>query len=389
MTRSMPRALISALAAALGSALVSVLLSSSLGAQPPSRLTIVEPTAEAMAVGRTTIRAEPEGLAADVQGLTFFVDGRLQCTVDAPPWVCEFDAGSTVTSRQIRVVARLRDGQRAVASVRTRNLGFTESVRVNAVQVPVIVRDGDGRFVRDLRATDFAVKENGVPQVVTQLAHEAVPLELVLAIDVSDSMGLTMGEVSRASTRFVDRLRPEDSATILAFNDNRFIVADRERDPIRRRVALAGLQAWGGTALFDAVVESVDLAARGTARKGVVIFSDGEDQVSRVTSEVAIRRVQQSDVIVYTVAFGAAATSPAVRTQLEAFAKASGGRVFFHRDLDDLDRSFAEIIEELSAQYLLSYEPAGSASRGWRTLEVDVLRRGVRVRARDGYMRTQ
>lgn len=381
----MTRRVRSALASAVGGAV----LSASLVAQPSSRLTILEPTTDTMAVGRTTIRVEPEGPAAEVQGLTFFVDGRAQCARDVPPWVCDFDAGSTVTARQIRVVARFRDGHRAVATVRTRSLGFTESVRVNAVQVPVIVRDGDGRFVRDLRATDFALKENGVPQVVTQIAHEAVPLELVLAIDVSDSMGLTMGEVSRASTRFVDRLRPEDSATILAFNDNRFIVADRERDPVRRRVALAGLQAWGGTALFDAVVESVDLAARGTGRKGVVIFSDGEDQVSRVTSEVAIRRLQESEVIVYTVAFGAAASSPVVRKQLDAFAKASGGRVFFHRDIGDLDRSFADIIDEMSAQYLLSYEPAGTASRGWRTLEVDVLRRGLRVRARDGYMRTQ
>lgn len=365
-----------------------VLVSTWATAQSPRRLEILDPTAESMVVGHTAIRVQPDGSPAEVQGLTFFVDGRLQCTVDVPPWICEFDAGTTVAARQVRVVARYRDGQRAVATVRTRNLGFAESVRVNAVQVPVIVRDGQGRFVRDLRAADFEVKENGVPQVVTQIAHEAVPLELVLAIDVSDSMGLTMPAVARASTRFVDQLRAEDSATILAFNDNRFIVADRERDPIRRRVALAGLQAWGGTALFDAVLESVGLASRGTGRKGVVIFSDGEDQSSRVTSDVAVRRVQESDVMVYTVAFGAAATSRAVRTQLESLAKASGGRVFFHRELDDLDRSFADIIEELSAQYLLSYEPATSASGGWRTLEVDVRRRGLRVRAREGYTRT-
>ena len=365
---------------------LATLLASVLSAQAPA-LRIVEPTSDTLAVGPTSVRVELDAPPTDVAEIDFYVDGRLALTSSTPPWTFTFDAGSTPRARQVRVVARLRDGSRHAASVRTRALGFTDAVRVSAVQVPVVVRDADGRFVPGLGPRDFVVKENGVAQVITQAAGESVPLEVVLAIDISASMQSSMGDVIRASTRFVDRLRPQDSATVLAFNDNRFVVIDREVDADKRRAALAGLQPWGGTALFDAITESLDLAARGSGRKGIVVFSDGEDQASRITSDSAIRRIQQSDAMVYTIAFGVGANYPLVRKQLEDYAAASGGRVFFPKDLASLDKAFAEIITELSSQYLLSYEPVTGA-RGWRTLDVDVARRGVRVRAREGYLAT-
>jgi Ca-activated chloride channel family protein len=371
--------------ATLSSATLAVLLSAGLWAQSGSDVRIVEPTAGTIAVGPTAVRLELDAPDAEVREVAFFVDGHLVHTSVAPPWTAGFDAGHTPTAHHVRVVARFRDGRRAVANVRTRALDYTESVRVNAVQVPVVVRDSDGRFVPGLGPLDFVVKENGVPQALTQAAGESVPLEVVLAIDISASMNSAMGEVIRASSRFVDRLRPDDSATILAFNDNRFVVVDRGKDAEKRRLALGGLQPWGGTALFDAIAESLDLAARGTGRKGVVVFSDGEDQASRITSDDAIRRIQQSDVMVYTIAFGVGANYPVVRKQLEDYAAASGGRVFFPKDIAALDKAFAEIISELSSQYLLSYEPSAEA-RGWRKLEVDVNRRGVRVRSREGYL---
>lgn len=354
---------------------------------PPaaSRLVIVEPTADAIVVGRSRVVVQIDAPTAAVRGVQVFVDGRLACTVSAPPWECPFDGGATPTAHHVRVVARVGEADRFVANVRTRSLGFTEAVRVDAVQVPVVVRDGDGRFVRGLKAADFVVKENGVAQTLTQAIDESVPLEVVLAVDISASMADVMSQVIRAGTAFMDRLRPQDAATVLAFNDNRFVVVDTEKDPAKRRAALAGLQPWGGTALYDALGEALDLSARGTGRKGIVVFSDGADQASRLTSRTAIGRIQQSDAMVYTIAFGSGSEDQHLRKQLEGYAKASGGRVYFPRDPEDLERAFADIIEELSSQYLLSYAPS-STRPGWRTLDVGVVRPGLRVRARDGYM---
>jgi VWFA-related protein len=118
-----------------------------------------------------------------------------------------------------------------------------------------------------------------------------------------------------------------------------------------------------------------------------VIFTDGDDRSSRARGEGTIRRIQQSDALVYTIAFGSGASDPATRRQLEGYANASGGRVFFVRHVAQLDATYAEILGELASQYVLSYEPP-PGRRGWRRLDVAVDRVGVRVRARDGYLAT-
>ena len=47
-----------------------------------------------------------------------------------------------------------------------------------------------------------------------------------------------------------------------------------------RERAVDLLSAWGGTALYDATVRSVDLVSKEWGRKGIVIFSDGDDHNS-------------------------------------------------------------------------------------------------------------
>jgi VWFA-related protein len=49
---------------------------------------------------------------------------------------------------------------------------------VNYVEVDAVVRDGQGRFVRDLRQGDFQVFEDGVPQTVTAFSLIDIPVTL-------------------------------------------------------------------------------------------------------------------------------------------------------------------------------------------------------------------
>lgn len=346
---------------------------------------ILQPTGESLLTGDTVIDVRPaDGL--EIADMTFTVDGLTVCTVRASPWTCEFDAGPVVRRRHVRVVARMRSGTRTVANVHTRGLELTETVRVDAVQVPVIVRDRRGRFVTGLSAEQFVLREDGVPQVLASVSSERVPLHVVLAVDISASMAESMEAVLEACRRFLARLDANDTATILAFNDNVFVVAEREVDPSRRSDALAGLTAWGGTALHDATMEALDAASRASGRKGVVIFTDGDDRTSRLTADAAVERIEAHEALVYTVAFGAGVTTGATRRQLEAHARASGGRVHFSKTVGDLEAAFSAILEEMSSQYVLSYQPQRPLERGgWRTLDIDVQVPGVRVQAREGY----
>ena len=165
--------------------------------------------------------------------------------------------------------------------------------------VPVIVTHG-GQFVRGLKQQDFEIVEDGVKQPIASLVSEDAPLDLVLAIDVSGSMEHALDEVKAAVKQLLSKLRPGDAATLVGFNDTMFIAAEREKDRQAREEAVDLLTSWGGTALYDATVRALDLVSREWGRKGIVIFSDGDDRNSLTTRETATARVQASDAMLYT-----------------------------------------------------------------------------------------
>ena len=366
-------------------ALAAAGLTAAAARQPALRVTA--PTADAAVFGPTRLEAvvAPAEASSTVQSVTFFANGRTACTVERPPFACTWDAGALGKGHHIRVVARLAGGGRLVANVRTRELGYTERVRADAVLVPTIVR-ADGEFVRGLKRQDFEVFEDGVRQPLGSVISEEAPLDLVLAVDISGSMEDALPDVKEAVRTLLSRLRPGDAATILGFNDNTFLVTERETDAAARERAVALLTSWGGTSLYDATVRALELVSREWGRKGVVIFSDGDDQNSLTGRDTALARVQASDAMVYTVGFGAGGTVPQLRASLEGYARATGGRAFFPRSRADLDRAFDEVVTELANQYVLSYSPLRSNDDGtWRSIDVQVRKGKYEVRARQGY----
>src|SRR5262249_51446398 len=108
------------------------------------QITIVSPVNDSFVSGPTVLsaRVEPPAAAA---GVTFFADGRQVCALNAQPFECEWDAGSTIAEHQIRAVAALAAGGRIVNTVRTKGVGYAEHVNVDVVQVTVTVPDGHGK----------------------------------------------------------------------------------------------------------------------------------------------------------------------------------------------------------------------------------------------------
>lgn len=348
---------------------------------------ITTPTTETAMNGPTRIEIaiEPASALSSVRTAMFSVDGRVVCDLDKPPFTCTYDAGEAVRSRHLRVVATLADGTRLTATVRTKDLGYVDQVRTDAVLVPVIVTRG-GQFVRGLKQQDFEITEDGVKQSIASMGSEDTPLDLVLAIDVSGSMEHALDDVKRAVKQLLSKLRPGDAATIIGFNDTMFLATEREKDQQAREQAVDLLAAWGGTALYDATVQAIELVSRDWGRKGIVIFSDGDDRNSITTREAATARVQASDAMLYTVGFGSGATVPNLKMRLEQYARDTGGRAFFPQHTQDLNRVFDDIVQELANQYVLSYSPTNvKQDTSWRTIKVRVKNGKYEVRARDGY----
>jgi VWFA-related protein len=357
------------------------------GWQAQATVRIVSPAPDAVVSGPTRLEVviEPQSAVPTVQSVMFTVDGRLACSVEKPPFACMWDSGDIFRGRHIRVVASLADGAHLTASLHTIDPGYTERVRTDAVLVPVIVTH-DGQFVHGLKQQDFEIVEDGVKQSIASIGSEDAPLDLVLAIDVSGSMEHALDDVKVAVKELLAKLRPGDAATIIGFNDTMFLATEREKDQRAREQAVDLLTSWGGTALYDATVRAIDLVSRDWGRKGIVIFSDGDDRNSITPRDAATRRVQASDAMLYTVGFGGGATVPSLKLKLEDYARATGGRAFFPQRASDLNKVFDDIVAELANQYVLSYSSTNlKQDNSWRNIKVRVRNGKYEVRARDGY----
>src|SRR5262245_2182817 len=360
-----------------------VALSSS-GRGQELQVRIASPEPASFLSGPTPLKASidpPEGVSI----VSFFIDGRQVCEMTQPPFECEWDAGPEVTEHQVRLVVVPMSGSRVIRTLRTKALQFDDKVDVDAVQVTVTVIDENGRFVSGLPRSAFKVYEDGKPQAISHFTSENVPLELVTAVDISGSMTPSMAKLKRAVKEFLAAVPDRHQVTLLGFNDAIFSLTRKTTDPTERVRAVDRLAPWGATALYDVILRGADVLGRQIARKAIVVFSDGEDQGSHVALQDVERRLQTSDVTLYMIAQGRGVSQEYLRKVMQQLTVPTGGRAFYTDSIDELQGAFEELLDELSNQYLLGYQPSNTKrDDAWREIKVQV--DGYRnVRARNGY----
>jgi VWFA-related protein len=347
---------------------------------------ILSPADDSYVSGPTVVRAQVDPPNAAV-GVSFYVDGRQVCRVTTAPYECDWDAGPTIAQHQLRVVATTSSGPaaRATATIVTKGVAFADSVDVELVQVTATVTDGKSKYVKGLPQSAFRVFEDGRPQTITHFAADNVTLDLVLAVDVSSSMKEAMPKVKVAVKEFLSAISPTDQVTVLGFNDTIFPLTRKSTDPAQRLKAVDRLAPWGATALYDVIISGVDILGRGAGRKAMLVFSDGEDQGSHASLPDVERRLEASDVSLYMIGQGRGLKMEALQKTMHRLAGATGGRTIATEKVDDLRDAFAELLDELSHQYLLGYTSTNSSHDGTlRRLKVEVDGRH-QVRAREAY----
>jgi Ca-activated chloride channel homolog len=349
---------------------------------------LVSPGPETYLSGPVLLKAivEPPPRAREAARVLFYADGRLVCTlVDAARAECPWDAGAEVKEHLVRVVVDLKDGKRAVAATRTKGLQHAETGTVDVVQVTAVVNDGN-RFVKGLSKDAFRITEDGVPQTISHFSNEGSPLELVVAVDVSQSMAPNMPQLKNAVRKFLAALGPKDQVTLAAFNDQLFTLARRETVAAQRLRAVDRLAPWGGTALFDVIVRGVQLLSRAPGRRVLVVFSDGDDRTSHATIANVEAAMRSTDSTLFMVALGRGAKEAQLRSGIQRLITLSGGRGLFVEKSENLEDAFADIVVELSNQYLMGYQSTNAKRDGaWREIAIDVPGSGHTVRARQGY----
>jgi VWFA-related protein len=265
----------------------------------------------------------------------------------------------------------------------------TFSARVDAVYVDVFVTEGR-RPVAGLSAKDFELRDNGARREVELAAVEAMPLSTFLVLDASGSVtGEKLVQLHSALRTFVARLRPEDEAALLTFDQEIRMLMPRTRDRAALASAIEQVGPGGSTALFDALYAGTQLAS-GRERTLIVLFTDGEDNSSWFDAGQLRRVLEESNAILQTVGVvpveprSAAPETPHVRL-LRQLAEVTGGRFWPAASPGGLASAFVAILEAMKTRYLLRFEPPLDAPPGRHELEVKLVGRGGRVYSRKAY----
>jgi VWFA-related protein len=264
-------------------------------------------------------------------------------------------------------------------------------VDVDLVSVTAVVQDKQGRFVAGLGTKDVDVFEDGVRQEVSFFREarggEHVPLSLVLVLDTSGSMNRTLGFLQEAALSLLQKMDEGDTALLVSFNDSVKASAEFTSDYDRLESYVTGLQAWGGTSLYDAVHYGLNRVRDQPGRKAVIVFSDGADTTSSMKEQEVTDYAKAVEATVYSVGFkgeqGFFARGP--RGFLRGIARDTGGSFYDPGKVGDLLRAFAAIADELQHHYLLAYTPRRPPDGSFRTIQVKVKRPDAAVKVRTGY----
>jgi VWFA-related protein len=259
--------------------------------------------------------------------------------------------------------------------------GPSFSSQIEAVRVDVLVTD-NGRLVLGLQAGDFEVLDNGVPQKVDLASFEEVPLNVVLALDMSGSLtAQQIVHLRTAGSTLLDGLKPTDQAALVTFSHVVSQGSPLTSNFDRIRAALNEAATAGQTSLIDASFTGMMIGESDVGRSLLIVFTDGVDTRSYLTADAVLETAKRCDVVVYGVDVGNRRSS--FPRDLSA---ATGGRLIEIESTTDLNATFRSILEEFRQRYLISYSPQGVVAGGWHRLDVRVKGRTVTLRARPGYL---
>ena len=288
----------------------------------------------------------------------------------------------------VRAVAYLTDGNHAEDVVLVNAPDNVDRVDVHFVELYTSVLDRRGRPLEGLDQDDFTVREDGVEQQVRRFERvRDLPIYAGILLDTSSSMAEEIDDALDAASRFFDTvITPRDRACVITFNHAPELAV---RFTSNREVlagGLSGIQAAGGTALYDSLIYALYYFSGVQGKRALVLISDGDDGGSRYSYEEALDYARRTGVAIYAIGMGHAGNEAVVRSKLMKLANETGGQWFFINRALELTKIYSNIEEELRTQYLIAYQSSKDGDDdAFRQVEVDVAVPGAQAKTIRGY----
>jgi Ca-activated chloride channel homolog len=240
-----------------------------------------------------------------------------------------------------------------------------------------------------ISADDLIVLEDGVEQKVEAFEEALAPVSILLVLDASGSMRGDAAQVVEAARSFVGALPAKNSLGVMQFADKPVLVQDLSTKRDSSLAAINEYEAKGGTALYDALWESLARLRTEKARRAIVVLTDGRDEDNPGTGpgsvhsfDDVVKSLAEVDATIFGIGLG-----PRVdRAPLERLAEASGGEAYFPAEVSSLAADYRRILENLRRRYIIMYTSTNSAhDGGWRKVELRAARPGITFRSKGGY----
>ena len=272
------------------------------------------------------------------------------------------------------------------------------------VMVDATVRDKNRKSVTGLKAGDFELTDNGVPQQVTDVSYGKLPIDITVGLDISHSVtGSLLERLRDGVVQLMRDLGKDDRLKLILFNMRVTRIADYTRDVRVIERTIRSAAAGGGTSLVDAM--SVALVSEGPPdrRQLLVFFTDGSDSTSTTPDHMLISVARRTRATLAFVVPSNIATVPAlsgsgttfnVRVQtsgvryhpmLSTLAGETGGTLFPVGTTTNLSSAFRTVLNDFRNAYVLYFTPQGVDRQGYHQLQVKVKRDDAQVIARRGY----
>jgi len=301
--------------------------------------------------------------------------------------------------------------------------GAQMRVNVRLVNVVATVLDARGRGIPNLKVDDFVLEEDGTPQPITHFSQDQnIPVSVGILLDTSGSMDRKIRTAVEAVDRFSRRIQQNDEIFLLTFSGRTVLRQDFTDDREKISQALRHLNATGGTALYDALIDGLTKIRSGRhTKRAILLITDGQDTASTAKLADVLQSIRQSDLLVYPVGISGltyskdfnisepgplAALLPAQSSRaaqnkrdevdlnvLRELAESSGGRAFLLAESlinrgGQIEKVLDTIADELRTQYTLGFYPSSPDDGRYHSLRVRT-RFGNVVRARRGYLARQ
>ena len=286
----------------------------------------------------------------------------------------------------------------------------TIRVRVDRVNVGVIVTDARGQFVEDVRREDFQIFDDGIEQPVTGFASYEEPAQVLLLIESGPAVVLLGKNHFHAADTLLNNLGSGDRVAIASYSRDPELLFDFTTDKSLARMALQDLNFANGFAelnLSSSLASAIDWLTTLPGKKTIVVLSTGLDTSPPEKSEVIQQKLKTSDVRILAVSLSGdfreaakfkklspkeAADRAEVKKgfaqadqSLHELSEATGGRVYFPTNEEEFDRAYAEIAQLVRHEYSLAFTPPAHDGQV-HSISVKVKGPGWRVDHRRGYL---